>query len=143
MKIDKNNTLYLAVILTEESKKNLEKFGGEYLSNYEWFNPKMFCHHMTIAFKNDLNDDIVKYVEDHWHEEVKLVGTHIGISEKACALRVLTKVPSNNEIKHITIATNINANGKPFDSNAITEWKMLENFVGLDGIIEIVGKKTN
>lgn len=55
---------------------------------------------------------------------MKVKFTHIGMSDKAIALKAELEAPCMNEIPHCTIAT-FNG-GKPKDSNAITDWRPLD-----------------
>lgn len=59
-----------------------------------------------------------------------------GISDKAAAVEVSTDVPSENKLKHITIAINPDG-GSSKDSNQITDWKPVPT-MKLQGIIREV-----
>lgn len=136
--MNKDNILYIAVVLNNESQQKLKNIGQEFLKNSNK-SVKWFCHHMTIAFKNDLNDGIINFTEKHLGEDYVLVANRIGLSEKAMAVSVETNAPSNNKIKHVTIAVFPENNGKPYDSNFITEWKDIEPVV-LHGNISVIRK---
>lgn len=53
---------------------------------------------------------------------LKVVG--VGVSDTAMALLVESDVPSKNAIKHITVA--VSPEGKPKDSNSISDWTRFE-----------------
>ncbi len=72
---------------------------------------KMFCHHMTIAFPGT-----PEFIRPYLKTEQKLEVTHVGISDKAIAVRVIG-FHSNNKIPHITVAVNVRNGGKPVMSN--------------------------
>lgn len=105
-----SDILYSAVVLDEKSHSRL-------LAVFHPFIPtgwEGIAHHMTIGFgkptpnKADLG------------KEVKLLVTHLGVSDMAVAVRV-EGYPSLNKIPHITLAVNPNG-GKPVMSNDIQEW---------------------
>lgn len=77
---------------------------------------KMYCHHMTIQFPGT-PDFIKQYVDT----EQKLDITHIGVSSKVVAVRVVG-FHSENKIPHITVAINVPEGGKPVMSNQISSW---------------------
>lgn len=128
--MDLSNVLYFAIELDEDSKNKLIEFSKTKKLPENW-NPRFFCHHMTIAFRTQFqsNPELIKWCEEHMGEEFYLAGLNFGISDKAMAIRVGTKVPSANELKHVTIATNTNTGGKPVDSNSITNWKQCQTIV--------------
>ena len=55
--------------------------------------------------------------------EASMTVTHFAIDDKVCAVQVTTHAPSTNKVKHITLAVNRDAGGKPFHSNQLTDWK--------------------
>lgn len=65
----------------------------------------------------------------------KLEVTHIGISDKAVAVRVVG-FDSKNKIPHVTVAVNINNGGKPFDSNKIENWTTIDTIIKLSGEVK-------
>lgn len=129
--------LYYCLLLDEESSKTLLKLGQKILAeNVEIeFSPKWFCHHMTILFHTNQNEELIKWCENNIGNIYDMKVTSIGISDKALAVHVETEAPSNNTLKHITLAVNTKNNGKPFDSNRIENWFPLkENFI-IKGIV--------
>jgi len=110
-KMEKEKILYSAVVLTDDSRKELLKVFG-------WIIPvtfKIIAHHMTIVFGKGLDD------KSEVGKEVELTVTELGLSDMALAVRV-EGYPSANDIPHITIAVNDKEGGKPFMSNKITDW---------------------
>lgn len=106
---------------------------------------KMFNHHMTIAFNNgsegskSLYNYYQIYLEDSSMKNpfVSLVVDGIGISDEAIALRVKWNLPIANKIPHITIATP--QNGKPVNSNKITQWIDIEPYQ-ITGMLQVFSK---
>lgn len=85
------------------------------------------CLHCTQIEQDGAENVLINFIEDvvvkhSFMSEVKF--THIGISDKAIALKAELDVPCVNEIPHCTIAT-FNG-GKPKDSNKIVNWKPLK-----------------
>lgn len=85
------------------------------------------CLHRSQIESAGAENVLINFIEDvvvkhSFMSEVKF--THIGISDKAIALKAELDVPCMNEIPHCTIAT-FNG-GKPKDSNAITDWNPLD-----------------
>lgn len=118
---------YTAVVLTRESSDLLiKKF-----SNITPENWTIHAHHMTINMKEASEGPAAHFVG----EKVQLNVISYAINDKALAVGVETNVPSNNKIKHVTIATS--PIGKPGDSNDLTEWKPLPQF-SIEGIVEEV-----
>ena len=65
-----------------------------------------------------------------------------GIDDRVAAAGVETEVPSTNKTKHITLAVNRLAGGRPFHSNDIENWKPIEPFV-IRGVVAHVGQDGN
>jgi hypothetical protein len=116
--------LYSAVVLDDDDKDNLTMFVEDYVDiPLNW---KKFVHHMTIGFNQplpmELRDDIGKTVQ--------LTVKEIGVSEDAIAVKV-DGYHSNNKIPHVTIA--IPKDGKPYNSNLITDWKPVDEEIIIKG----------
>lgn len=84
------------------------------------------CLHCTQMQQEGAANVLINFIEDvvvkrSYMVEVKF--THIGISDKAIALKVDLDVPCMNKKPHCTIAT-FNG-GKPKDSNDIIDWRPL------------------
>lgn len=67
------------------------------------------------------------------HVELKVVA--IAQDERVLAVKVETRVPSNNNIKHITLA--VSPEGQAHHSNELKNWKPIETFT-IRGIIKEV-----
>lgn len=123
-----NNVIYYGVFLDEISKDKLRSLLPE--NTY-----KVFCDHMTIAFKTQFTDDIVEYCENLLGENFEMTATHIGQTEDVMAVKVETDCKSTNGTKHITLCT-FTPNGKPVQSNFIKEWTPLEKPMILNGVVK-------
>lgn len=131
--------LYVAVVLDEESKHGLLEAVKKHLMEDQvpnWNDFKIICHHHTIAFKNNLTDDLVEWANEHNGDEFEMTTNALGVSDKALAVEVETDLPCANKVKHITVMTNPETNGKPVDSNYITDWTPFEE-IPLKGRLEI------
>lgn len=131
--INKNNILYISLDVKEEDKiKLISKFASE-IPSVTWY-PKFICSHMTMAFHTNMSEDILNFAEENEGKEFPYSIEQIGISDKAIAFGIVAAdVPSMNLKKHITLAVNKLANGKPYDSNKITDWKTIPS-------INLIGK---
>ena len=129
-----NKWIYFGAFLDDESVQKLKLLSNDYVKNKSW---KLFCHHMTIAFNNHTLQatELYDYYKLHFGKKVKLVATQIGISDDAIAVKIEYKGKIANKIPHITLATP--ANGKPVNSNYITDWYDLEQPIILDSIISV------
>jgi hypothetical protein len=121
--------MYTAIVLDEESKNKLKdkfhSFFGE-----DW---KIICHHMTINIGN-----ASEHIKNMIGQNVQLEAVTLAFDDKVVAVGVSTDVPSDNEIKHITVAVNYKNGGKPYLSNQLTNWEPIPT-IKLSGIIEEVG----
>lgn len=91
---------------------------------------RIFIDHCTLLHVSQLhgNSEIYNYLKGYVGKEFQIVINGVGISDKAMAFRVDKKgVVCVNDIPHITIATF--REGKPVDSNEITNWKNIEPIV--------------
>jgi hypothetical protein len=83
----------------------------------------VYVHHMTInmgpAATGPAAHLLGKEASVHLHK--------IGKDDLVVAVEVVSEVPSINERKHVTLAVNTKAGGKPRMSNAIKEWTLLNN----------------
>lgn len=117
---------YSAVILDEPSRSRLLKEFNDVIPE-DW---KVTADHMTIAFRQGL--DAVNRVDDK-DQMVTIYATHLGISDKAIAVRV-EGYPTTNKIAHVTLAFNVKEGGKPIMSNDIEDWRKIKKFI-LRGIV--------
>ena len=133
------NILYIGIELDNDSKEILRaKFGDR---GEDW---KTYCHHMTCVFNNGKDTELTKY-EERWFEENKdrlifLVVSHYGESNKVAAVRVMSNAPCRNKFRHITLGINTKNNGKPVDSNKITDWTLTEPII-LTGYVKYWTKR--
>lgn len=89
---------------------------------------KLVNHHMTIAF-NDGSERAQKLYDFYkkvFGKQTNITIDGIGVSDDAIAVRVRFGNPIANKIPHITIA--IPQNGKPVNSNKITNWVDIEPY---------------
>lgn len=128
IKEKQNNVTYYGVFLDDNSKKKLTQLLPK---NYY----KVFCDHMTIAFKTQFTDEIVDYCNSLLGENIEMIATHIGKNEDVMAVKVETECNSANNTKHITICT-LSENGKPVQSNDITNWIKLKTPIKLNGVVK-------
>ena len=128
---DRPRFIYTALKLDEASH---EKLKSELLGEIPegW---KLFCHHMTI----NLGDASVGPAADLVGETMTLRAVELGKDEKVMAVRVESDCPSNNSIKHVTVAVNFAGGGKPKDSNDLTDWVDLPSTIELSGVVTVIG----
>ena len=126
MSHNKDKVLYSAVVLDNESKDKLVNALSKKLPE-GW---TVFAHHMTISFGKGLDD------KSEIGKSVTLVVTELGLSDKAMAVKV-EGYPTNNKIPHVTVAVNTANGGKPFNSNQIKEWAVLDlvEILELHGVV--------
>lgn len=121
--------MYTAINLDEESKTKLVR----HLIGYIPTGWEIIAHHMTINMgpidKGPIKDR--KFIGTSVEVEVDAIAA----DDKVIAVRVKTPIPSNNKIKHITVAVNRTNGGKPVMSNDLTDWQPLEP-ITLFGTIE-------
>jgi 2'-5' RNA ligase len=130
--------LYIGIGLTQESSMQLKEFGEQILNKgiIKNFEPKFFCHHMTVCFYKQFNQDILDWSKENKGRTFEMQVTEIGFSNKAIAVKVKTKAPTYSNFKHITIATNLLTNGKPFNSNEIINWFTIDEKFMLNGTLQ-------
>ena len=121
------NWIYFGVFIDDMSKKkNLQAIKeNNVVIPEEW---KMFNHHLTIAFNNKTEDaqNLYNVYKHTFGNVISITVDGIGVSDDAIAMRVNFNNPIANKIPHITIATP--PNGKPVNSNKITEWFDIEPY---------------
>ena len=100
---------------------------------------RKYTDHMTIIYNNKsaIAQAWAKATAPRVGEDVLLKATHIGMSDKAIAIRVNGEM-SANAIPHITIACS--PTGKPVDSNKITNWRKIDPFT-ISGRIDVLQTK--
>ena len=100
---------------------------------------RKYTDHMTIIYNNksEIAQAWAKATAPRVGEDVLLKATHVGVSDKAIAIRVNGEM-SANAIPHITIACS--PIGKPVDSNKITNWRKIVPFT-INGKIDVLQDK--
>ena len=100
---------------------------------------RKYTSHMTIIYNNksEIAQAWAKATAPRVGEDVLLKATHVGVSDKAIAIRVNGEM-SANAIPHITIACS--PTGKPVDSNKITNWREIVPFT-ISGKIDVLQAK--
>jgi hypothetical protein len=122
----KNKVSKIAMlVLDANSQKKLVEATKQYIPE-GW---KLYAHHMTINFGKGLSPEL----KDDLGKSKSIKAIEIGVSDMAIAVRV-EGYHSDNDIPHVTIAVNPNG-GKPVMSNNITNWKKLENYINLSGVV--------
>lgn len=128
--------LYTSVVLTDESRIRLIQCMK---SKNPFIHSIRYAHHMTIAFyRNEVSEELDNWARENDGKSIALTATEYGNSDKAIAVMVETSAPSANVIKHVTLWTNADNNGKPVDSNNIENWTKLNEEIRLDGVVTIV-----
>lgn len=100
---------------------------------------RKYADHMTIIYNNksEIAQAWAKATAPRVGEDVLLKATHVGVSDKAIAIRVNGEM-SANAIPHITIACS--PTGKPVDSNKIANWREIDPFT-ISGKIDVLQGK--
>ena len=125
--------MYTALVLDTESFNKLSAFFQSVLKLQlaDW---KIYCHHMTI----NLGPPEDGPAENLVGQEFQIVATSIAENEFVIAVAVETDVPSNNKTKHITAAVNLKNQGKPKQSNDLTNWRPLYMPIYMKGTVQHV-----
>lgn len=100
---------------------------------------RKYADHMTIIYNNksEVAQAWAKTTNARLGEDVLLKATHVGMSDKAIAIRVTGEM-SANDIPHITIACS--PTGKPVESNKITNWSEIDPFT-INGRIDVFDRR--
>lgn len=121
---------YTAIVLDSTSKKILLEFFQSTIPA-DW---EKVCHHMTI----NLGTAECGPASDLVGQQFEIVVRTVAHDNRVIAVGVLSKCPSNNEIKHITVAVNVNGGGKAKHSNELTNWIPLNQQIVLRGVVQVV-----
>jgi len=120
--------MYTAIVLDKQSRQKLVQHFAQYIpGGYE-----ILADHMTINMGNISKGPLDK---NALGMEVEVIVVSVAADEKVIAVGVETIVPSKNSNKHITLAVNREAGGKPFMSNKLTTWDQLPEHFELTGTI--------
>lgn len=140
--MEQKKWIYIGVFLDEMSTKVLlNRFGNKIPNSWRMYNKNF---HMTIAFNDGSEASYAKLREyqPRFGEKVNLIVTDYGKSPDAIAVKVVCNgVKSLNKIPHITLATP--KNGRPVNSNYITDWTPLgppQELIPISGTIDIFSK---
>ena len=126
--IENSYVAYTAIVLDPESSQILlDKFRD--LIPEGW---KKYAHHMTINMKTASDGPANGLLG--FKPTMKVVG--YAKNDRVLAAEVQTDIPSENRMKHITIATAPEA--KPGESNDLTDWIRLQEVIILHGTVEEV-----
>lgn len=112
--------MYTAVNLDEDSKKKLIKHLIGFIPE-DW---EIIAHHFTINMGKIEKGPLQK--RDYLGTSIELEVESIAANEKVLAVGVKTDLPSVNKRKHITVAVNRAAGGKPVMSNDLTDWQAMQ-----------------
>jgi hypothetical protein len=93
-----------------------------------------YAHHMTINMGPAASGPAASMVGQQG--VVKVVS--FAQDERVLAVGVESLVPSKNAQKHITVAVNRNAGGKPFHSNELGNWTTMPSFELRGIILELI-----
>ena len=121
---------YTAVVLDAESKAKLLKYFDPVVP-LDW---ERVCHHMTITLGGAENGPAAALVG----QEFEIVVKTFAEDKRVFAVGVESECPSNNKIKHITVAVNVSGGGKAKHSNELTNWTPLVQPLVLRGTVEVV-----
>ena len=117
---------YTSINLHPESQKRLVDYYNGNIQNIpeDW---EIIAHHMTINMSSmafgPLKDYTMGELEKLCNQDQELKVVSYAMDDKVMAVGVETELPSKNKIKHITVAVNREAGGKPFLSNQLTAWE--------------------
>lgn len=120
--------MYTAIVLTPESHNKLLNAFRDIIPN-AW---TLYCHHMTINM-----GPAKGLMATQLGVEAQLTAVAVAQNERVMAVKVITNEPSQNKVKHITVAVNTAIGGKPFHSNELVDWKQISP-IPLTGIISEV-----
>jgi hypothetical protein len=124
--------MYTAVVLDNVSKAKLLR-ELIYRIPKDW---KIYAHHMTINMgplhKGPAANDYTV------GDEVSMDVVSFAQNDLVLAVKVESDIPSKNDIKHITVAVNVDDGGKPRMSNDLTEWQPIDRALVLFGKVEEV-----
>lgn len=151
MQISKNY-IYIGLFLTDKSKEKVKDAINSIPKYKELFGNanKVLIEHCTLLHRNQEKDN--KHIFEclsklelskplDGESKSAMVATHIGFIEgKAMAIKVVLSrnIPCSNKTPHITICTF--GDGKPFESNKITNWEKLSHPLYIQGYLRVVEK---
>jgi len=122
--------MYTALVLTNESREILRNHFRDNIPS-DW---DVKCHHMTVNMGLATHGPAAELLGKEF--DLKVVA--LAKDQRCAAVSVQTDVPSNNVVKHITVAVNVKGGGKPKHSNELKEWIDLPTSLKLRGIVQEV-----
>jgi hypothetical protein len=117
--------IYSAVVLDTKSKEKIL----EVINVPEGWDK--IAHHMTINMGALADKELIGKKFD-----MRVIG--VASDDKVIAVKVETDAPSKNQIKHVTVAVNRDAGGKPVMSNFLTGWEKVKTPFFISGTVEEV-----
>ena len=128
------NILYVSIDLDNESRLKLKSLCEPIVQDAFGDDAIYKCHHMTISHYTKLDNETLLWCEDNIGKQFTLYVDSIGVSDKAVAVAVdVDGVVSKQAYPHITVAINPLTNGKPVDSNYITDFEDVYQNIELHG----------
>ena len=129
--------MYVSIDLDNDSRLKLKSFAEAYVNDAFGVYGTYICHHCTVAHISNLDNDTLEWCFDHEGEKFNMFVDRIGISDLACAVAVDfdDDVPCKQNYPHVTVAVNACKNGKPVDSNYITEFEDVYKNIELTGVL--------
>lgn len=124
--------MYTALVLTPESHRLLLATFRDIIPP-DW---TIYCHHMTINMGDAASGPLANS-QFQVGQSAGLTVINYSYDEKVMAAGLQCDVPSSNAVKHITLAVNRPAGGKPFLSNKLTNWQSISP-LQLQGTIQEV-----
>ena len=119
--------MYTAIVLDAKSHAKLAEVMRPHIPD-GW---DMICHHMTINMGRCEDGPANGKLDDTF----TLKAISLAKDDKVIAVGVSTDCPSDNDIKHITVAVNRRGGGKPFHSNNLEIWNLIQG-----GGVELTGR---
>ena len=115
--------MYTAVILDEKSRSQLL---AQLIIPEGW---EIIADHVTINMGAAKNVQLGSCVD--------LIVKSYALDDRVMAVAVDGDIPSDNEIKHITIAVNRRNGGKPVHSNKLTNWIAIPELIVSGAVQEV------
>lgn len=118
-----SNWIYYGVFFDDDTKQKIYKHAKNLCYKHgiqfpeDW---QFYCDHMTLVFNNGNPEEqtLADFYETMLGEEETLRCIGFGVSNKVFALWI--DFTTNNKHSHVTVV--VGPNGKPVDSNYITNW---------------------
>lgn len=126
--------MYTALVLSEKSHKYLVSKLHKLIPE-GW---EIVAHHMTVNMGSISSGPCAKDTKLLLNSLQSCVVSSWSMDERVLAVGVESTLPSNNTVKHITVAVNRAGGGKPFHSNELKDWKPIEEPFGLFGHLKEV-----